>query len=611
MIKKILTLIFAAAMTVFFGCSGKNSQTAGSQSSESDIISFTIDDLPQHWFRLDGRINLTINVNWKDKTKGEYQLWCGSGSAFASGVYHYSDSGTSAKKFTATLELLPPEEEDIDFTRSTGSDSEKQSMLDYMFPDGKKCVIEDKSDYTNLSKKGAFVYRDTAFFDSKYTVTLPPESKTTVEGLPGVYLGRKSYTPKAKTCAYSKPDVKSEKVTVDNIRWSNFSGDRKVTVLSAENPFWYRGMLFNADARTEKKYTVNGVKDYWYYAQFSKKSCWIFGGDLEPYDDSLVEEYGNFMIESAVKDGLIQVTDIDFSKYPTKFGCFSIGEDEDPELFYSDDAIFLAFRYRGVFARYDRNLMAADSDGFVKFRYGPGENDRYLFIIGDQIKQYFTNFQNDGSIPYSDLEDDDAEGMYHNYYFKDISASSSLSENIGGRKITYSPKNLEKCFIVGCRCHPYWWNYSHIPWVEGAAGNGIGESITIEFTEAMAGMSVLNGYTDLNKLKLFKENSCLKQVLIEDLVNGDSWTVNFDDYVYFNYIPFKQASTKVRMTIKSVYEGSKYADTCVSAIIPCKTSPLLTQRAEQEYHDYIYADFKDIVKNCQEITPQELFEKMN
>ena len=185
-----------------------------------------------------------------------------------------------------------------------------------------------------------------------------------------------------------------------------------------------------------------------------------------------------------------------------------------------------------------------------------------------------------------------------------------MSETLGGRNITYSPKNLGRCFEVGCTCHPYWWNYKHIPWVEGAEGNGIGESVTVEFTQEMNGMSVLNGYVTLDKLKLYKENSRLKQVLIEDLVNGDSWNVNFDDYVYFNYIAFPKATTKVRMTIKSVYAGTKYADTCVSAIIPCKASPYMSEEDQKEYDDYVYENFKYNIKTGTELTPEQLLERI-
>ena len=162
-----------------------------------------------------------------------------------------------------------------------------------------------------------------------------------------------------------------------------------------------------------------------------------------------------------------------------------------------------------------------------------------------------------------------------------------------------TPANLTRCFEIGCKCHPYWWNYAHIPWVEGAAGNGIGESVSVEFTKEMAGMSVLNGYTSLDKLKLYKENARVKEISLEDLINGDKWTVTFDDYVYFNYIEFPKKTTKIKMTINSVYEGTKYQDTCVSAILPSPESP-------RSYADSDYEDFKEMIKSCEEVLPEDL-----
>ena len=238
----------------------------------------------------------------------------------------------------------------------------------------------------------------------------------------------------------------------------------------------------------------------------------------------------------------------------------SIAEEGTACLYYTSEEAYFGFPYVKKYAKLDRSMLAVDEDGFLKFKY----KDKALLIIdGDMISQYFTKFQNDGENKYSDNE----KGFY-NSNVKTISASSSFSENIKGRKISYTPDNLYKCFYAGsCKCHPYWWNDAHIPWVEGAKGNGIGESITVEYKEPVYGISILNGYVDINNMKLYKENSRLKQIEVEDLETGKKKTVNFEDKVYFNYISFETPLTKLKITIKDVYKGTKYTDTCVSAIL--------------------------------------------
>ena len=65
------------------------------------------------------------------------------------------------------------------------------------------------------------------------------------------------------------------------------------------------------------------------------------------------------------------------------------------------------------------------------------------------------------------------------------------------------------------------------------------------------------------------------------------------------------------MTIKSVYEGTKYSDTCVSAIIPCKTTPTLMDDEElKEYRERIFTNLKEVVRDCDEISPEELVKRL-
>lgn len=235
------------------------------------------------------------------------------------------------------------------------------------------------------------------------------------------------------------------------------------------------------------------------------------------------------------------------------------GEEGEAILYYTDEKLYFLLPYVGEYAELNRSMLAVDKDGFLKFKY----KDKSLLIIdGQEITQYFTKFQNDGENKYTESKD----GFY-SYNIKSISASSSFSEVIKGQKIEYTPDNLYKCFDVGCKCHPYWWNDAHIPWVEGAKGYGIGETITVEYKKPRPAVSILNGYVDINNMKLYKENARLKEIEIEDLQTGKKQTVHFEDKVYFNYIAFEEETAKIKITIKDVYPGTKYSDTCVSAII--------------------------------------------
>ena len=620
--KRRFILLFA--LLFLFGCRDKekvtDTKTYAKESVEKVGKEITYnkipDNFPSDWQSDDKMIGFYIGSKDKSGMTANYQLFCGNGRAFASGLLRHSyggidEDGNVRHQF---ILLESPDEDKIDFPASDGPDEKKQAILDYLFPDGKDCVIEYMPDYMNLGKKGAFVYKDSAFYFRAYTQDLAEFSDTIIEGLPATYLGRKSYTPKDRTCVYSRPDVTSEKIPVQNLSWQAYSKDKKVRRLydSGTQLFdWYRGIEITVLGRTKDFYKVNGKENNWYYVEKYSNHGWVFGGDIEPWDASLTDEYKKSVIENGVKDGLIELSDVDYSSIPDDLAEITLGEDDGSAIYYNDDVIYLAYPYYcNAFAKYDRSRMAYDKDGFMKFKYGPGENDSYLFIMGGQINQRFTNFKNDGALSYRDEEDDDLM-RYHSYYFKSISASSSYSETLGGRKVVYEPENLEKCFEIGCKCHPYWWNYSHIPWVEGAEGNGIGESVTVEFTEDMAGMSVLNGYTDINKLKLYKENSRLKEVQVDDLVNGDSWTVSFDDKVYFNYIAFPKMTSKIKMTIKSVYDGTKYSDTCVSAIIPSKTNPVAADSDEgKRYLEQVHEDFKDVMRDCDLVTAEELVKKL-
>ena len=265
----------------------------------------------------------------------------------------------------------------------------------------------------------------------------------------------------------------------------------------------------------------------------------------------------------------------------------TLGEEDESVIFFNDNEIYFMLPYEKKMMKLDRKLLAYDKDGFLKLTF----NGRQALIIdGQGMKQLFTNFRTDGKNNYDRYANsDESTGEYspfHSYNVKSISASSSLKETQYGQDIVYAPINLFRAFELGCRCHPYWWNNAHIPWVEGAKGNGINETISIEFNNPVYSFSILNGYADVQNMKLFKENGRVKKLKVEDQTNKLEYTMTFEDKVYFNYLELSKPSNSIKLTILEVYEGTKYQDTCISALIENTRAPSKEDWETKYFEDY-------------------------
>lgn len=104
------------------------------------------------------------------------------------------------------------------------------------------------------------------------------------------------------------------------------------------------------------------------------------------------------------------------------------------------------------------------------------------------------------------------------------------------------------------------------PWEEGVEGDGIGEQITYE-PEAGTKLQVIriypgNGRSD----KAFQENNRPKTITLE--IDGKKQILNFDDAGHFYTFSSKKPVTakQVKLIIDSVYQGSKWQDTCISEV---------------------------------------------
>ena len=132
----------------------------------------------------------------------------------------------------------------------------------------------------------------------------------------------------------------------------------------------------------------------------------------------------------------------------------------------------------------------------------------------------------------------------------EVSASSSLSEY----DMTHEPEFLTDGMVKTA-------------WVEGAPGQGIGESVTLYFDDVyqVTGFDIYAGY---HKSKsLYRKNSRPKEISVE-FSDGSGETFVLKDQ-------FKKQSVRLSrpvdteymtITIESVYLGSKFEDTVISEI---------------------------------------------
>ena len=117
------------------------------------------------------------------------------------------------------------------------------------------------------------------------------------------------------------------------------------------------------------------------------------------------------------------------------------------------------------------------------------------------------------------------------------------------------------------------WFASESAWVEGASGDGIGESFIIENTwnawdnkgDKWKSLLIINGFISARNPKLYKENGRVKKLKVEGLESGVSGVVNVIDTPHPQTvdISFLPQPEDIRVTIADVYPGTKYRDTAI------------------------------------------------
>lgn len=131
--------------------------------------------------------------------------------------------------------------------------------------------------------------------------------------------------------------------------------------------------------------------------------------------------------------------------------------------------------------------------------------------------------------------------------------SSFLTETIRGRTIRYDGSRIK-------------YSYELVkPWVEGKDDYGIGEWMETELVTHVCGVIFFNGYIDPNHPDLYYDNSRIKELHITSEQN--TWSFGLDDSPHPQILTLPDSfNGRLRFTIKDIYKGNKYADTCLAGI---------------------------------------------
>lgn len=137
-----------------------------------------------------------------------------------------------------------------------------------------------------------------------------------------------------------------------------------------------------------------------------------------------------------------------------------------------------------------------------------------------------------------------------NDHIIDVTATTTLSEG----KLVHYPERIIDGDITTA-------------WVEGAEGNGYGETITLEFDApfSVTSFKIYSGY-QLDEKRYY--NNARPEEMTVSFSDGTTATVYIYDMMGAQEIVFdSEIETRyISFTIDSVYSGSKCTDTCISEI---------------------------------------------
>jgi hypothetical protein len=210
---------------------------------------------------------------------------------------------------------------------------------------------------------------------------------------------------------------------------------------------------------------------------------------------------------------------------------------------------------------------------------------RFFLFLNDRRNSIGHGINGIGS--FSGLDFSGATGaIYNETLIQNIECTSYLKEGA----IQYSTDTLSRYLGYFSYTHSpdlQVFNGNARPWVEGVDGPGIGEQLTITFTEPYSDIVVLNGFVDRNRKHLFKENNRVKTAIIRSDDSGEpfEFEYHFEDMVRFDEIRFPRTAKKVIFEIKNVYPGEKWDDTCISAVLTREPDPYKGTEPEEDVEE--------------------------
>lgn len=210
-----------------------------------------------------------------------------------------------------------------------------------------------------------------------------------------------------------------------------------------------------------------------------------------------------------------------------------------------------------------------DKYGYVKANYIPGQTSYLTVKPGDS----FLIFAPKQLFYFSDAErvaefrgQTSLVGLEPTF-IKKISSKTYITESSNGKLIAYSPKGLLERFFSTDREFPYDLWPNALPWAIKAE-NMDSEVLQIEFEQPVSGLLLLNGFVDFYRENLYYDNARIAQITVSSGSPEFEKTYDLIDRIEFQEIDFPAKATSVDIRIKTVYAGKKYADICLSGILP-------------------------------------------
>lgn len=267
------------------------------------------------------------------------------------------------------------------------------------------------------------------------------------------------------------------------------------------------------------------------------------------------------------------------------------------------DKYYFYFRDTNRGTRVDRSTMRLEADGYHSYVDG---DKRWLAIMGggffatnrlpshnpEAFKRIFDHLSDTRRFLLEDKPEEIFNAFFDTVHILPQSIRSVilsepfLEETIRGKRYRYDDDILL-----------YRWFYLFLnrgvkalyfvndptPLVEGAPGNGTGLRIEVNYHLPMDNLVVLNGFVDMERRHLFRQNARMKRVLVKG--EGFEFEYEFEDRVYFAQIDFPKKVERIELTVLEVYDGSRFEDLCISGLF---TNPdIMNTRNKPFVHEFL------------------------